>query len=305
MADTMAARQNPGQVTPGNTITPQGSGLSDPYSSDDTLTNLKKQRDDLQGKVKNTSYGGTDQVLNMLGTGKEHDDNYNGQLTDINSKIDDQMQQDKSLQPFYDLQNEQKQRYDKFRMQFPSIVDNIMAPERVAARNNIAAGVNQNKSSYNSRGLLYSGLRAGGDADVSSGVASDLATKQTDANQTVQDEANALENQTAQTGLAIGNARSGYASTDNESRQAVLDALIGQSQQSDQAIGNLAGAGAKLAGAGIGAAMGGSDSSAPSSIASSVAANSYPGSQLGLDYSKELPKGLLAQYAPQAALGTR
>lgn len=300
---TLATRAPSGSGIPGNTITPQGSGMSDAYSSDSTLQNLKQQQTDLTNQ-RNKAYASGGAAVNQ-----DLENKYN----DVNNQVSNQLQQDHALQPFYNLQNQQKQRYDKFRMQFPSIVDNIMAPQRVQARQGIAQGVNQNNANFNSRGLLYSGLRAGGANDVVKGVASDLSGQQAQANQTVQDEGNQLENQAAQTGLAAASAREGYATTDNSSRQAILDALMEQSQQQDKAIGNLVGAGGGLLGTAAGAAVsggGGSNGGASDPTGSGSMGNKYslgvPGlPAMPINSSMNIAQMLAKQFAPQGALASR
>jgi hypothetical protein len=279
---------------------------TDAYSSDSTLQNLLKQKSDLQSQLNNLgSASGAQGALDVFKSGKfgtpdsEKSSSLNNQLGDVQTSINNQMTEDKNLQPLYQFQNKQNSEYNQYRQAFPSIVDNIMAPARVQARQSIAQGVNANNQNYNSRGLLYSGLRAGGNADVANGVAGQLASTKASTNQTVQDQANALQNTAAQTGIAIANARSGYANTDQSARDAILQSLMGQDQANTQAQMNLVGAGAGLLGAGVGAAIGASASpSSPetSSYDGGVGNQSQLGNNIGLGV-PGLPQMSVAQPA--------
>lgn len=149
---------------------------------------------------------------------------------------------------FYNLANQQQSAADQFRTNFPSIVDNQMSPERVAARQAIAQGVNQNKTNYNQRGLLYSGLRQGANADVTSNVNNQLNTAESGINQNLANEQQTLDQAPINTELAQSQLSGQQANQNNDYTNSILDALMNQSQSNNAAVSSLIGAGGQLAG---------------------------------------------------------
>lgn len=154
----------------------------------------------------------------------------------------------KAAKPFEDLYQQQDARAKQFRMQFPSILDNQLSGERVNMRRGIASGISDTRKGYNSRGLLYSGLRGGAEANVGSDAASQYAATVADKTKTLNDQANSLDSDVTETGKVLGDIGNEVSGNSNSSRQALLDSLMQQSQNKDEAIGGLLGGAGKLGG---------------------------------------------------------
>ncbi len=153
-----------------------------------------------------------------------------------------------AAKPFEDLYGQQSERAQKFRMQFPSILNNQLAGERVNMRRNIASGVGDARKGYNSRGLLYGGLRTGAEAGVGADAGAKYAATVADKTKALNDQANSLDQDVTETGKVLGDIGNEVSGNTNASRQALLDSLMQQSQAKDEAIGGLLGGVGKLGG---------------------------------------------------------
>lgn len=174
-------------------------------------------------------------------------DKYQKQLDQENQRIS-------VLKPFADLQGQQEMRAKQFRTAFPSILDSKLGTARTDMRRQIAEGVGNARAGYNSRGLLFSGLRAGAEGDVAADAENKLADTTVKTNQELNDQANQLDQDAIETGLAMGNVSKDLASTNEEYRKSLIDSLLQKDQARQQAIGGLLGTGAQIAGYGLGAA---------------------------------------------------
>lgn len=186
--------------------------------------------------------GGRQQLL------KEAQDQAGTYGTQLTAQQDQDKQQADVHDQFANISSQQKSAADQFRTAFPSIVDNQMAPLRSQARRAIAEGTSANKANYNHRGLLYSGLRAGGEADLTGDVSNQLNSARGQINQNLTDTQQKLDQAPIDTGLAESALGAGKAAVDNDYTNNVLNALMNKSQQNNQSVGSLIGAGGALAG---------------------------------------------------------
>lgn len=147
------------------------------------------------------------------------------------------------------LQNASKQ----YQASMPSIIDSETANAANNSRLQLAQGLTGNNASYNQRGLLYSGLRAGGANDVANQTANNLATTKAGINQSVANNAAGLAGAAANAGQVQTGINQQQTDLQNQYQQAILQALLQQSQ------GNLSNVFAGLGGAGnlVGSAAGG------------------------------------------------
>lgn len=100
------------------------------------------------------------------------------------------------------LRNKTYQEANQFRQDMPGLMkeqENILETDAHRAS---AQGVRGERKAFNDRGLLYSGMRQGAEADVKSRVASGLAKSTADSRKGFEDTARAKENVAAQVGLA-------------------------------------------------------------------------------------------------------
>ncbi len=176
------------------------------------------------------------------------------EIAALNPQIEEENKRIQTVQPFADLQQKQEMRAQQFRQAFPSILDSKLGAARTESRRKIAEGVNATRAGYNQRGLLYSGLRSGAEADVSANAENELADTAVKTNQELMDQGNELDQDVADTGLTMANISQNLAGNTNEYRQAIIDSLLNKDAQRQQAIGGLLGTGAQIAGLGLGAA---------------------------------------------------
>lgn len=177
------------------------------------------------------------------------------EISNLKPQLDEEESRIKAVSPFAELQQKQEMRAKEFRQAFPSILDSKLGAARTESRRKIAEGVGNTRASYNQRGLLYSGLRSGAEADVSQDAENDLAdtaVKETDALNT---QANELDQDAVNTGLTMADVSRNLAGTNSEYRQSLIDSLLNQDKQRQAAIGGLLGTGAQLTGLGLGAAI--------------------------------------------------
>lgn len=229
-----------------------------PFSSSQQLKDMWKGISGLQQEK--------DTILKNLQKLKPGDPYYNSnkiyltnQTADLDKQIkekkkayDKQAQEEKqqyqTRKQFTALGNQAKQNADRYRMMFPSIIDAGMATARNDARRAQAAGTANVRAGYNNRGLLYSGLRAGSEADVGADVSNQLNAIRAQANQAALDKQNELD----QAPLDIASAKNQYetniANTDNAYTRTILDALMQKQNAQTQSIADLIGAGSQLAG---------------------------------------------------------
>jgi hypothetical protein len=159
------------------------------------------------------------------------------------------------IKPFAELQGQQEMRAKEFRTAFPSILDSKLGTARTDMRRQIAEGVGNVRAGYNQRGLLFSGMRSGAEADVGNEAENKLADTAVQTNQELMDQGNQLDQDAVETGFTMANISKDLANTDDQYRQSVIDMLLQKDQQRQQALGGLLGTGAQLAGFGLGAAI--------------------------------------------------
>lgn len=169
--------------------------------------------------------------------------------------LDEENQRVSALEPFAKLQQEQLGRAQQFRQAFPSILDSRLGTARTQMRRDIAEGVGNVRAGMNQRGLLFSNMRAGQEADVGQDAEMRLADTAVKTNQELMDAQNDLDQQAIATGVTMGNISKDLASTNAEYRKALIDQLLEQDKQKQAAIGGLIGTGAQLAGMSLGAAI--------------------------------------------------
>lgn len=90
----------------------------------------------------------------------------------------------------------------QFRQDMPGLMkeqENILQTD---ANRAIDSGVKGERTNYNNRGLLYSGMRQGAEGDVKARVAGELARSTADTRKRYEDTARSKENVAAQVGLA-------------------------------------------------------------------------------------------------------
>lgn len=137
---------------------------------------------------------------------------------------------------------------NQFMKNMPSIVDNQVQSAATDARNQVAQGVAANNTGYNQRGLLYSGMRAGGANDVGNVIGNQLEQKKAGINKNAFDTSNALNQNSINAGQAANQLQSGYNAADNATTQAILQYLQDRSGNQNAAYQHLLGAGGGLLG---------------------------------------------------------
>lgn len=153
---------------------------------------------------------------------------------------------------FQGLQGQQAQQAQLYKQNAPGLANDVYNATADQSANQLAQAINANKAGYNQRGLLYSGLKQGGEADAATAAANNLAATRQNLNQQV------LGNQTTlnQAPIATGIGQAGlpsnqYVAGANQSQLAQQQALYNM-QQNSQALNSL---GLGLGGvAGLGAA---------------------------------------------------
>lgn len=217
-----------------------------------------RERDRLGAQSKATkeyvdAYNKAEEAARGAGSAETHAANV--EIDKYKKLLDEENQRIGAIKPFADLQEKQELRAKEFRTAFPSILDSKLGQARTAARREIAEGVGNVRAGYNQRGLLFSGMRAGAEADVGREAENRLAEQGVETQQELMDQANQLDQDAIETGLQIGNISKDLAGTSEEYRKSIIDMLMNKDQQRQQALGGLLGTGAQLAGYGLGAAI--------------------------------------------------
>lgn len=110
------------------------------------------------------------------------------------------------------------------------------------ARRQLATELSGVKSRSNARGLLYSGLREGSEAQTRAKIGSGLNQRQAEMGQSADEQANALENRAIQSGLGVQNLA-------QQREDQIAKRKLAAEQQKNQGFGQFAG--------GIGGVLGG------------------------------------------------
>jgi hypothetical protein len=173
---------------------------------------------------------------------------------ELQRRVQDEDNRANTLKPFAELQEKQEMRAKEFRTAFPSILDSKLGHARTDMRRQIAEGVGNARAGYNQRGLLFSGMRAGAEADVGREAENKLADTAVQTQGELMDQASQLDQDAVDTGFTMGNISKDLAGTNEEYRKSVIDMLLKKDQDRQQAIGGLLGTGAQIAGYGLGAA---------------------------------------------------
>lgn len=144
-----------------------------------------------------------------------------------------------------EYQKRQSQTAKDFRTQMPSVAQEQENRLKEQSRRSLASDLAGTRGAFSQRGLLYSGLRRGAEADITSNNAAQAAAQRANINQTLEGQAQALEQNAIGSGLRLQEQRQQMADADY---QAKLQAL----QQRQSAISGLGGAFGGLAGMAIG-----------------------------------------------------
>lgn len=249
------------QVGAGGGIAPSGPNpmFNDPtYATDfSNLQDAKKAYSDAQNQY--NTYKSLPQGAQSPSTLANMEWQLNDPNSQLNSDVINAQNQMKSeanktnaISPLNDLAKQQQDQADQFSMNFPSIIDQQMIPVENQARQSIAQNIAGNNRNYNSRGLLYSGMAAGANANAAAGLPQTLASTRANANTNAQNELNTLYQNAANTGLRASTLGQNYANTDNSLINSLIDVGMGQQAQAANAIGNLVGVGGQAAGTAIG-----------------------------------------------------
>lgn len=175
---------------------------------------------------------------------QEHEGQLNRELADL----DRQVEQASTVKKFDDFAGKARERSAQFRMAFPSIIENRMGMARSQAREQTEGAQGNVRRNFNNRGLLFSGLRQGAEADVAQDIDAGLATTRAKTQEEVNNAANALDQAAIDAGRTTAEVDMGFNQMNNEYRQSLLDAMMQRSQQQDALLTSLLGTGATAAG---------------------------------------------------------
>lgn len=233
-----------------------------------------------QYKKDRTSFNFADQDRQIRSTENEIK-TLDDQLKQRQKAYDEQIKQEKQQygvkKQFTNLGKQAQENSAQYRMAFPSLLDAGMGQMRTQARRAISSGTNANTANYNKRGLLFSGLRAGADADVVGDVSNQLNEGRAALNEQLLAKQNELDQAPIDIAAAQNAFEGNIANTNNAFTQQVLDALMQKQNANTQAIGSLIGAGGELAGTLGGGLLSRSTKSTPSDYFSSqYPASIYP-----------------------------
>lgn len=178
-----------------------------------------------------------------------------GEASEAQNELDQGKIRSDALQPIQSQADLMSKQASDFQQAMPSIGNNTMALNRTNARRQLASDLQTNNAKYNQRGLLYSGMRAGGAADASTNTGNDLADKQAAVNKQLQDSQNTLNQNAVQAQQALTAATQNFNNSDANYRQNLLNAVLQQAGANQQILGGLIGAGGQLAGKVVGAAL--------------------------------------------------
>ena len=101
------------------------------------------------------------------------------------------------------LQKKQMQKAKDFRGGMEGMRKEQFGQAEEGARAGLARDMYANKANYANRGLLFSGMKQGGEADVQTESAANLAAKRGDINKNLEDTATGLEQQAFESGSRI------------------------------------------------------------------------------------------------------
>lgn len=140
------------------------------------------------------------------------------------------------------LKNKQAKAAADFRANQKGMQEEQDRVSRMTARQELAQSLNQNRSAANSRGLLYSGLKQRADVGAEQGAVGQIAQDSAQNAATLEAQAQGLEDQAANTGIALQNARQGIADTE-------YSTALANRQARNEAIGGITSGLGQLGGA--------------------------------------------------------
>lgn len=101
------------------------------------------------------------------------------------------------------LQQQQQQQAKDFRANMPNMVRMMSENLKSQANQGLSEGLRQTKSDYNTRGLLYSGMRQGKEAQLRGKAQAGLAAGISGINADVENAAHTMDAQAVETGVGI------------------------------------------------------------------------------------------------------
>jgi hypothetical protein len=140
-----------------------------------------------------------------------------------------------------DISKRQMQRAKDFRGGMEGNRQEQFGQAEGASRQGLAKSMSANTQNYNSRGLLFSGMRAGGEADAQTESASKLAGAKADINQNLEQTASGLDQQAFESGSKIAELNN-----QNAAQQQQFDQQA--AQQRNSGIGGFLRLGAAISG---------------------------------------------------------
>lgn len=117
--------------------------------------------------------------------GQQWRDNFNKTYSDY--------QADQSKKQADQLRGQLGQQASDYRAKIPGLQEEMMNPQLDAAKRQLAGNINDVKTSSNQRGLLYSGIRQGQEADARGAAASQVASARANINSKTQAQADAYD----------------------------------------------------------------------------------------------------------------
>lgn len=123
------------------------------------------------------------------------------------------------------------------------------------ARSQLPGLIQQNRASFNARGLLHSGKEAATEAGTVQGLNQQLAQKRSEINSGLAQNLRQLEGGAFGSASALAQPGAQTAQTELQGIGTQLQAIAGQNQMNSQLIGSVIGGGSSLAGAGLANAM--------------------------------------------------
>lgn len=122
-----------------------------------------------------------------------------------------------------------------FRTKMPSVAEQQQNQLKENSRRSLASDLSGARGNFSQRGLLYSGLRRGAETDIASNAAAQNAAQRANVNQTLESQAQGLEQGAIGSGMQLQQQRQSAADADYEAKMAAL-------QQRQSAISGLGGA---------------------------------------------------------------
>jgi len=139
-------------------------------------------------------------------------------------------------------QTKQAEQAKNFRAKMPSMQQEQEVGIKQNTRSELARELAGIRGNMSSRGLLYSGLRRGAEADQSAQAASQAAAQRANVNQTLLGQAEGLDQNAIQSGLALQQSRQAQADAEYEARNKGFQARQGMFKELGGAIGITGGA---------------------------------------------------------------